>query len=112
MKNANKTNSGSASTTWIKPKFKDDGAVHFYTVNWHPSYLEILCDGKRVQFQAYNEYVPSEWLKLTFIARPLLDPTNFNMDDSTFWINSVSYDSDITHLKNIVPDGSGGYNLV
>jgi hypothetical protein len=34
------------------------------------------------------------------------------MDDSTFWINSVSYDADITHLKNIVPDGSGGYNLV
>jgi hypothetical protein len=54
MGNANATNSGSVATTWTKPKFNDDGAVHLYTVNWHPNYLEILCDGVRVQFQAYN----------------------------------------------------------
>ena len=54
MGNANATNSGSVATTWTKPKFNDDGAVHLYTLNWHPNYLEILCDGVRVQFQAYN----------------------------------------------------------
>lgn len=48
MKNANSTNSGSISTTWVKPKFKDDGALHLYTLNWHPNYIEILCDGVRI----------------------------------------------------------------
>ena len=50
MKNANSSNSGSVSTTWTKPNFKDDGALHVYTLNWHPDYIEILCDGVRVQF--------------------------------------------------------------
>ena len=54
MSLANATNSGYVSTTWTKPKYKDDGAVHIYTVNWHPDYIEILCDGVRIQFQAYN----------------------------------------------------------
>ena len=105
MANANATNSGSVSTAWTAPNFIDNGAVHLYTINWHPSYLEILCDGVRIQFQAFNQYVPSEWLKLTFIARPILDPTNLNTDDSTFWINGVSYNSDVTRLKSIVSNG-------
>ena len=49
-----------------------------YTLNWHPNYVEILVDGKRMEFQAFNRFVPDEWLKLTFIARPTLDPTNRN----------------------------------
>ena len=112
MVNANATNSGSKSVTFIKPKFKDDGAVHVYTLNWHPDYVEILMDNVRIQFEAFNKLVPSEFLKLTFIARPSFDTQIFNTYDSTFWINTVSYDADITHLKKIVPDGKGGYNLV
>jgi hypothetical protein len=41
-----------------------------------------------------------------------LDTINKNEEDSTFWISSISYDADISHLKNIVPDGNGGYKLV
>ena len=111
MGNANATNSGVVRNTWTKPKYVDDGALHLYTFNWHPNYVEVLVDGKRMEFQAFNKFVPDEWLKLTFIARPILDPTNLNEEDSTFWIGSVSYNADYYRLKNITSDGKGGYNF-
>jgi hypothetical protein len=58
-----------------------------------------------MDFQAFNQYVPSEWLKLTFIGRPTLDAANNNTDDSHFWIHSISYDSDISKLRKVVPNG-------
>jgi len=109
---ANATNSGVVRNTWTKPKYVDDGALHLYTFNWHPNYVEVLVDGKRMEFQAFNKFVPDEWLKLTFIARPTLDPTNLNEEDSTFWIGGVSYNADYSRLKNITSDGKGGYNFV
>jgi hypothetical protein len=112
MKNANATNHFVTRTNWVKPKYVDDGAVHNYTVNWHPNYIELLSDGKRIEFQAFNKFVPDEWLKLTFIARPTLDKTNPNVDDSSFWVGGMSYDADWSKLKKIVSDGKGGYNLV
>jgi len=42
MMNSNKSNSDVARTF---PKFVDDGAVHLYTLNWHPNYIEILDNG-------------------------------------------------------------------
>jgi hypothetical protein len=51
-------------------------------------------------------------LKLTFINRPILDPSITSTDDSNFWIHSISYDSDISKLKKAVSNGKGGYNLV
>ena len=112
MGNANATNSGVVRNTWTKPKYVDDGALHLYTFNWHPNYVEVLVDGKRMEFQAFNRFVPDEWLKLTFIARPTLDPLSRNEEDSTFWIGGVSYNADYSRLKNITSDGKGGYKFV
>ena len=69
-------------------------------------------DGKRIEFQAKNKFVPDEWLKLTFINRPILDQTNPNQDDNNFWISSVSYNPDITRLKKLASKDKGGYVLV
>ena len=69
-------------------------------------------DGKRIEFQAKNRFVPDEWLKLTFINRPILDQTNPNQDDNNFWISSVSYNPDITRLKKLVSKDKGVYVLV
>jgi hypothetical protein len=41
-----------------------------------------------------------------------LDPTITSTEDSAFWINSISYDSDISKLKKAVSDGKGGYTLI
>ena len=69
-------------------------------------------DGKRIEFQAKNRFVPDEWLKLTFINRPILDQTNPNQDDNNFWIISVSYNPDVARLKKLVSKDKGGYVLV
>ena len=69
-------------------------------------------DGKRIEFQAKNRFVPDEWLKLTFINRPILDQTNPNQDDNNFWISSVSYNPDVARLKKLVSKDKGGYVLV
>jgi hypothetical protein len=46
------------------------------------------------------------------INRPVLDASNPNSEDNHLWINSFSYDPDISKLKSIVSDGKGGYKLV
>jgi hypothetical protein len=35
-------------TYWVPPKFKGDGSLVNYTLNWTPDYLEILVDGVRI----------------------------------------------------------------
>jgi len=37
-------------STWTKPGFKDDGALHTYTMILTPSYIKLLMDGKVVQY--------------------------------------------------------------
>jgi len=58
------------------PTFPDDGDLHLYTINWHPDYIEILYDGIRIEFQAFNRYVPTAWLKIGIINRSTEDPSS------------------------------------
>ena len=34
-----------SKSTWTKPKFFDDGAIHTYTMIRTPTYIKLLMDG-------------------------------------------------------------------
>jgi len=43
-----------------------------------PTYIKLLRDDKVVQYNANNALVPTLPLKLGFVTRPQMDPTNAN----------------------------------
>jgi hypothetical protein len=73
-------------TTYLKKEFIDDGALHTYTMIRTPTSIELLMDGKQVQFHENNKYVPTLPMRLGFVTRPLLDKTNPNTDDTVLYI--------------------------
>ena len=73
-------------TTYLKKDFIDDGALHTYTMIRTPTSIELLMDGKQVQFHENNKYVPTLPMRLGFVTRPLLDKTNPNTDDTVLYI--------------------------
>jgi hypothetical protein len=84
------------TSTWTKPKFNDDGALHTYTMIRTPTYIQLLMDGVQIQYNANNAMVPTMPMKLGFVTRPLLDKTNPNTDDTVLYIKSVTHDADWT----------------
>jgi len=78
----------------------DDGAVHTYSILWHPDYLAIQIDGVNIDFVAKSWLVPDEWMKLSFGIRAQNNPL-LGYDDSTLYLNKVSYDSDIDNLPKL-----------
>ena len=57
-------------------------------------------DGVQVQYNANNAMVPTLPLKLGFVTRPLLDPSNLNTDDTVLYIKSVTHDTNWTKYSN------------
>ena len=81
------------TSTWSKPQFNDDGAIHTYTMIRTPTSIQLLMDGVQIQYNANNAMVPTLPLKLGFVTRPLLDPSNPNTDDTVLYIKSVTHDT-------------------
>ncbi len=78
----------------------DDGAVHTYSILWHPDYLAIQIDGKNIDFVANSWLVPSEWLQFSFGLRSQNNPL-LGYDDAFLYVNKLSYDSDISNLPKL-----------
>ena len=66
-----------------------------------PTSIQLLMDGITIQYHANDTMVPTYPMKLGFVTRPNIDPTNPNQMDSTLWIYCVSYDSNYTNYANI-----------
>jgi len=78
----------------------DDGAVHTYSILWHPDYLAIQIDGVNIDLIAKSWLVPREWMKLSFGLRSQNNPL-LGYGDSNLYVNKATYDSDISHLLKL-----------
>ena len=79
----------------------DDGAVHTYSILWHPYNLAIQIDGVNIDFVAKSWFVPSEWMKLSFCVRSQNNPLPGYGDSNLYVLFMIAISQIFQNLPKI-----------